>query len=190
MNPEEIIGRELEDGETRLWVGRPKQGVVFRAADSFMIPFSLLWGGFAVFWEVMAVRGFISAPSTAMGPVLIFPLFGIPFVLMGAYITVGRFFLDAKIREGTVYGVTDRRAIIVSGIWSREIKSLPLRTLSDITVTERTDGSGTITMGPSPPFADLYAGIALPGMQGKVATRFEMIPSAKQVYALMREGQR
>ncbi len=53
---------------------------------------------------------------------------------------VGRFFLDSKARAHTTYGVTDTRAIIVSSIWSRQVKSLPLRTLSDVTVEPSCSG--------------------------------------------------
>ncbi len=62
-----------------------------------MIPFSLLWCGFAIFWEV-------SVLSTD-GP-LIFKLWGIPFVIVGLYMAVGRFFIDAKQRAKMYYGVT------------------------------------------------------------------------------------
>jgi len=74
-----------------------------------------------------------------------FKLWGIPFVLVGLYIVVGRFFVDARTRGRTFYGVTSERIIIISGVFSRQTKSLQLRTLSDISLTERADGSGTIT---------------------------------------------
>lgn len=87
MHPEDIISRELEPGEKLLWAGRPKQGVLLRASDTFMIPFSLLWGGFAIFWEVSAlgILGKSGATDTAGGTAIIFPIFGIPFVLIGLY---------------------------------------------------------------------------------------------------------
>lgn len=49
------ISAELGVGEQILWQGQPRQGMFLRAADFFMIPFSLLWGGFAFFWEYSVI---------------------------------------------------------------------------------------------------------------------------------------
>lgn len=187
MRVQEVIARELEPDEKLLWTGVPRQGVALRPADALLIPFSIMWGGFAFFWEFKALT---AVGSSGKGAPVFFPLFGLPFVVMGAYIILGRFFVDAKIRAHTFYGVTDHRAIIVSGIWSREVKSLPLRTLSDISITERSDGTGTITLGPAPSFASMTRGTAWPAQHASSPPHFDMIPDAKRVYSLMRSGTR
>jgi hypothetical protein len=122
--PETIIRRELGPGERLLWCGRPRQGIAFRRADFVMVPFSLMWGGFAFFWEY-------SVLSMGKAPIF-FALWGTPFVLIGIYIIAGRFFVDAKQRERTVYGVTSERIVIVSGLLSRKIKSLNIRSLFEV----------------------------------------------------------
>lgn len=61
-------------------------------------------------------------------------------------------------------GLTNRRAIIVSGIFAKTINSLPLRTLTAISVRERQDRTGTVLLGRPHPFASWYAGMQGPGM--------------------------
>jgi hypothetical protein len=68
-DPDSQIKPELGNSERLLWAGRPRQGVLFRATDAFLIPFSLMWGGFAIFWESMAI---------AKGTPFFFALWGIP----------------------------------------------------------------------------------------------------------------
>jgi hypothetical protein len=59
----------------------------------------------------------------------IFALWGIPLVLVGLYLIVGRFFVDALQRARTYCALTNERAIIVSGLLGQKVKSLPLRTV-------------------------------------------------------------
>ena len=130
--PEDVIRRELGPSEQLLWFGRPRQGFILRAADTFLIPFSIMWGGFAIFWEAGVL--------TSGAPVFM-ALWGVPFVLIGLYIMFGRFWVDARQRAATVYAVTSERVVIVSGVFSRGVKSLSIDTLTDVSLTERT-GSG------------------------------------------------
>jgi hypothetical protein len=78
-----------------------------------MIPFSLMWGGFSFFWEYKAV--------SSGGP-LFFDLWGVPFVLIGLYMIVGRFFCEAMSRSRKYYGPTNERVIIISGVFSPTVK--------------------------------------------------------------------
>ena len=176
-----VIGEELAPDERLLWPGKPRQGLVLRASDAVMVPFSLLWGGFAIFWEAMALTmAFSGEEPTPMPVAIILPLFGVPFVVVGLYLIFGRFFVDARIRARTFYGATDQRIIIVSGLFSRKVKSLNLRTLTDVSLTEKSDGTGTITFGPSHPFAWCFGGMHRPGTP-QAPPSFEMIPDARTV---------
>jgi hypothetical protein len=174
-----MIQLELDPGERLLWAGRPKQGTVFRGSDVFMIPFSLLWGGFAIVWEIMA----LSIPHKEVGPQsVIFPLFGIPFVLIGLYMIFGRFIYDSRKRAHTYYGLSNQRAIIISGLFGRAVKSLNLRSLSDVSLSEKSDRSGTITFGQENQMGAFFGGGGFPGMHGSTAPKFEFIENAKDVY--------
>ena len=154
---------------------------MLRGSDAFLIPFSLLWGGFAFFWEYSVLT---------KGEPLFFALFGIPFVVIGAYLIVGRFYVEAKQREKTYYGVTSERVLIVSGVLQQKIKSLTLRTLSDVSLTESRDGTGSISFGSSLPFAAWFGGMAWPGMEQFSGPRLDIIENPKQVYKLIREAQK
>lgn len=183
FSPQNEIAQALDSGESLIWSGVPRQGLVLRPSDAYMIPFSLLWGGFAIFWEAGVLR--TSGPNTTF-----MSIWGIPFVLAGLYLIVGRFFVDARIRAKTFYGLTDRRAVIISGMFSRTTNSLPLRTLSDISLQERSDGSGTILLGRPQPYSSWSSGMRWPGMTQYSTPAFEMIRNAKVVHTQLLEAQR
>ncbi len=177
---EEILAAELRPGERLLWAGHPRRGLIFRAADAFIIPFSLLWAGFAIFWEAMV---FVS------GAPALFVAWGIPFVLLGLYFVFGRFAVDARMRARTYYGVTSERVVIISGLTRRAVKSLNLRTLSDVSLTEKANGFGTITFGPTLPMFRWF-GTPWPGGGWYAAPAFDLIPDARGVYDRICEAQR
>ena len=176
---EQVIGELLSGDERLLWTGRPKQGVLLRPADALAIPFSLIWSAFIVFWEIGVSKG---------NGNLFMQLWGIPFILVGVYMLVGRFVVDTWQRSRTTYGLTSQRAIIVSELLRRSIKSLNLRTLADVSLDERSDGTGTISFGST---ADRwpYRGLQMPGMSGGLVPTFELIPNARMVFDQIRRAQ-
>lgn len=162
----------LDINENLIWTGRPKKGIIFRASDIFLIPFSILWCGFAIFWFTTAL---------ASGAPFFFALFGVPFVIVGLNFVFGRFIIDAKHRANTIYGLTDNRIIIKSGIFSQSIKSLNIKTISDIEYEEKGDGSGTITIGPKNPMMTWGRGLELyPG--NKTTPSLDLIQDVRKVY--------
>ena len=124
--------------------------------------------------------------STDRAP-LFFALRGVPFVLVGLYLIAGRFFVDARQRENAVFAVTNQRVLILSGLFTRKITSLNVRTLSEMSLNERADGTGTLTFGPTPPFLSSGVGMAWPGLAQSPA--FDSIPRARSVYDIIRKAQ-
>jgi hypothetical protein len=85
MSLESALAPYLDLDERLLSSGQPRHGIRLRAQDALLIPFSLLWGGFAVFWEMSVI---------VSGAPFFFMLWGIPFVLVGCYIVFGRFLVE------------------------------------------------------------------------------------------------
>lgn len=178
LNIENELRQDLGKSEKLLWAGKPKEGILFRVTDIFLIPFSLLWFGFAIFWEFNALK---------MG-INFFALFGIPFLLVGLYVSVGRFFADSLKRKNTLYGITDNRIIIKSGVFSKETKSLNIKVLADLSIKEKRDGTGTITLGPNDIRYAMFNGMGnWPG--AKQPPSIEAVEDVRKVYNIILEQQ-
>jgi hypothetical protein len=132
----------LVPGERIVWSGAPRRGLMFMARDIFLVPFSLLWCGFAIFWE----WGVSQSDKTPF----FFQLWGVPFVLVGLFLVFGRFIVDAWVRSGTRYALTDRRALIMRSAPFSKFLAINLASTPDIEFTPAADGRGTIAFGPQP----------------------------------------
>jgi hypothetical protein len=171
----------LMRGEKVIWRGRPRQGLMLTRSDSFLIPFSLLWGCFSIFWETSVLR----APNAPV----VMVLFGIPFVLMGLFLIFGRFFFDAWVRKGISYALTDRRALILRLRPSASFQSVSLERLSEATLNETSNGRGTIRFGPA---VQLWNNRGAGGFGLWIAAldrtpQFFSIDDAKKVFATIQE---
>jgi len=178
----------LDPGEKLLWSGQPKQGVRLQAGDLFMVPFSLMWGGFAFFWEA-SVLGLTRITTHTKQPVenaggipIFMALWGIPFVVIGLYMIFGRFFYDAALRNKTWYGITDRRLIILKSFFTSKVSSFDYATLSNLNLVERGDRSGDILFGTPSPMAG-FANSSWPGSGRYAVPGFYLLPDARQVFS-------
>lgn len=165
------LQQHLDNNEKLVWTGRPKTGIVFRKADIFLIPFSLLWCGLAIFWSKTA----LTADAQ-----FFFAIIEIPFLAIGLIFVFGRFIIDAKQRENTYYGLTNNRIIIKSGVYKKSIKSLNINTLSDIEYIEKNDGSGTIKIGSKNPM--MMSGNSMNRWPGVNLPSLDLIPDVRKVY--------
>jgi hypothetical protein len=135
---DDLFTGRLLGGERVVWSGQPGRGLIFMPRDVFLVPFSLLWCGFAIFWTVSA--GEIGSPG-------FFTLWGAMFICIGLYFVVGRFVLDAWIRRRVQYAVTNRRILIARGGPFSNFTALSLGQLPDAQLSERGNGRGTIRFG-------------------------------------------
>ena len=146
----DVFSSELLPDEKVQWTGQPNPRVIFHPEDGFMIPFSLLWGGFAIFW-LLAASGiwdfFMNKPAkNNMGWFGI--VWGTPFVLIGQYMIWGRFVNARWKKRRTFYALTNRRALIVVNGWrGRTATSAYFDGLSVIDKRVRSDGIGSIAFG-------------------------------------------
>jgi PH (Pleckstrin Homology) domain-containing protein len=171
------LRRLIGPDERVVWSGAPDRRAYMFKGSWLAIPFSVMWAGFAVFWEASVIA--------AGGPPF-FVLWGIPFVLMGAYITVGRFVVAGREAQRTEYLLTDRRVVIRTGAFSTRTTELPLATMASVELEEGRDGIGSITFGPSLPFRGFF-GPGWPGA-GRYGPAFQAVRDANRVYRLINDA--
>lgn len=141
------VRSELHDGERLLWVGQPRPGRFARQAIPIVL-FGIPWTAFAVFWMVSAsgiLFGGNGGPGGFGGFFACFPLFGIPFVLIGLGMLSSPYWLQRRAKQ-TFYALTDRRAILwqAGTFGSISIRSYGPEALGKTHRTEYADGCGDL----------------------------------------------
>jgi len=177
---DDLFTSRLLSGERILWSGNPGQGLLLTEADTFAIPFSLLWCGFVVFWTIGASR------TAGFGPLLI----GAIFICFGLYNLVGRFLVDAWIRRDLSYAVTNRRILIARPAPFSRFTALNLEQLSEVNLKERTNGRGTIRFGQRAPAGWAWGYYRGMGPALDPTPQFLAIGDARRVFDLIQRTAR
>jgi hypothetical protein len=150
MNPGDAQLRaqsELQSGESLYWTGTadPRRAALSALPASIVgIPFA----AFALFWITQAFHatsGMSKSNNAFAKGFSVFPIFGVPFLLIGLGIVLAP--LWAFLKGGnTVYAVTNQRVMIITGSGNRSVKSLMPADIVSIDHRERPDGSGDIAI--------------------------------------------
>lgn len=172
MTAEQELVTELRPNEKLLWSGHSVAAMELHTADLYIIPLGILLLSYPVFW-MWRVHN-ISLSATILG---------IPFLLIGLYLTAGRFFYSAQQRAHTTYAITDERVIIRSGIFRKRVTSLNLRALPALSLSEKADETGTIFLGITPSRRTELANLYWPGLP--LPPQLTHIQAARQVYNLL-----
>ena len=132
---------ELKPGESIAWAGQPNPDRYMKSGFKLWF-FFIPWTAFALFW-IAGASGF-RWPRFDSGWSL-FPLFGVPFVLIGLGGLSTPLWLRRRARS-TIYAITNQRAISIEGAKSITVKSYLASDIAHIERTEHQDGSGDLVL--------------------------------------------
>ena len=181
---ENVFNDELLTGEKIVWQGQPDPSILFSRIDIFLIPFSLLWGGFALFWEISVI--YYGAP-------LSFTLFGIPFVLIGLYMIFGRFIMKKYLKQRTYYAITNQRVLVLSNFIGRSMQAQFINHIPVMNKSVRKNGYGTIIFGNPSFLTSMYGNTGLEFFNspfGNSVVTFYDIPNVNEVYQVINDVRR
>ncbi|MFY9260691.1 MAG: hypothetical protein WAO71_09310 [Gallionella sp.] len=133
------VQAELKFGEALAWVGQPNPSRMMRVGFAMWF-FFIPWTAFSLFWMAGASGFHLPTFDSVFS---FFPLFGLPFLLVGLGGLGSPFWLYRK-AQFTVYVLTTQRALSIEGIKSVTVKSYPLAEMPTIERTEHADGSGDL----------------------------------------------
>lgn len=133
------IDKELR-GERLLWAGQPDPKIALKSVIGIWI-FAVPWTAFALFWETMAIGGWITGHTKGMQgwSGLMMVLFGVPFVAIGVGMMGSPFWAARKARN-SIYVLTEQRlvyltekksGVTVKSTWPADIHSLEKTVLAD-----------------------------------------------------------
>ncbi len=135
-----LIDAELWSGEHLTWLEQPLQGRAACKAIPLTV-FGIIWIGVTISWNA----DWRSFPSRLAGTGPALDLFEVPFVLIGLALVCSPLWMWLKAWR-TVYGVTDRRALIAVMGWRGgvSVRSFEPEALKDFRRAQRPDGSGDL----------------------------------------------
>jgi hypothetical protein len=137
---------ELAPGERLQWNGRPDP---HRLKAEFAVwAFAIPWTVFSCVWTGIAASPWLAGPPSdgiGWGFGIAFPLFGLPFILVGFWMLRIPLASRTAARQ-TIYGLTDRRLIRVTAGKTRKVESVRLDRMGPIHCTTSADGWGTVSI--------------------------------------------
>jgi len=136
-----LVDAEIRSGERIIWLDQPIPGRMARSTLPIVL-FGIPWTAFAIFW--MAGASGFKRPDFSHG-FGFFPLFGVPFVLIGFGMLSSPFWARRSSRR-SIYVLTDKRAIVIRGTWrgSITVRSFERERLTDLQRKQNADGSGDL----------------------------------------------
>lgn len=138
------INQELDPGEKIQWIDRPAPAF-FTPKSTPLFLFGIPSTIFALFW-VFGTSGFkLPDFSRGINGLPVMTLFGLPFILIGIGMLLSPLWAYFK-STGTIYLITNRRALIIETGGSLTIQDYPPEKLQDIYHRETRNGKGDVIL--------------------------------------------
>ncbi len=135
------VKSELKAGETAAWFGQPNP-VRYMRSGFLLWLFFIPWTAFSLFWMGGASGFKVPDFSRAWDW---FPLFGLPFLLIGLGGLCSPLWLYRK-AANMVYVVTNQRAFSLEGSRSYTVRNYLPAQLTNVVRRENPDGSGDLVL--------------------------------------------
>jgi len=141
------VRNELRPGEELWYAGLPSPKHSARKMWPVAI-FGLFLGGFATFWIAGAAASIWIGSNSAQTPgaLMLFPLFGLPFLAIGIGLVSSPYWISRRARR-TACCVTSHRAMQLRCGSSIRVQSWSPRDLGEISKSLHSDGTGNLTFG-------------------------------------------
>ncbi len=168
----------IDSDEEILWQGQPHSTIAWAKFFSPLTLMGAFFTGFSLFW--MSAAASMTGGGRAPAAFQFFPLFGLPFFLVGLWMLGGRVIWDAFLRSRTYYTVTSRQVFIArNSLGKRTLESHNIRDIHRIVLQDGQPGSV------------LFNGVAS-GRGRNTGDRpgLWQIDDARHVYGILRQAQR
>jgi hypothetical protein len=142
MPPILVVQREMRRGERPVWAGRPVAGTGRRMALA-RLRLGLAFTGFSLFWIAAAYAITRGGDFDLVG--MLFPLFGLPFVLVGLVIIASSVNVWRRL-NATVYGISTDRVLLINDRPRYRMRAVDLAALTGSERVERKDGTGDLAL--------------------------------------------
>jgi hypothetical protein len=185
---DELLRKTLLRHERVLWLGQPKKTALFTREDMLLIPFSCLWGGFAIYWELTLLWG---RDESGQGAPMFFIIMALPFAVFGFYTILGRFIYKLWAKKNTYYAITNKRIIVINKT-KASLQATDIRSIPSIGKTISSNGIGTVKFGKSrikPVLENTGMDFLDPFIDNNVLTFYD-IPDVSKVYKIVNKLKR
>jgi hypothetical protein len=134
--------RELESTEKLLWRSQPRPTFFTgEAVGTFL--FGIPWTAFAIFWTCGAAGFQIPDLSEGFHIRFLFPLFGLPFIIVGLFMLATPVMHYRKM-SSTLYAITTQRILIMESNGKTEYTSIAPQRICELTRRETDQGYGDL----------------------------------------------